>query len=98
MRKDIPSQIFARDTRKNGEQPINALPKKNKVEIAERALSILTGTEFLYYTELLQGKSQKDIAIDYGVNRSTVCRAIQRAKRKIRWYVDNIYIAKIEIE
>ena len=88
-----------KDTPLNAQRPLNVLTNAQKRELLGHAIEkCLTDKEKLYFFEYVSGESMPQIAEKHGINKSTVCRLVNKAKRKVAWYVDNIYIAKIEIE
>ena len=50
--------------------------------------AILTRKQYLYYMEYMHGAAPAKIAEKHGVDVSTVCRTVKRAKRKVIAYAE----------
>lgn len=100
MKTDIRFINLSKDIPPNVQRELNALTNEQKLDLIKTAMEVMLTPfqreQFLQY--YMVGKTMPELAEEYGVNKSTICRNIHRARRKVVWYIERIHIVKIEIE
>lgn len=76
---------------------IGDIPTKLQAHIINRAIEDMTPAMQKYTIDYFNGMDNVDIARKYGVNRTTVWRVVESAKKKIEKAFDYVYIMEVEV-
>lgn len=61
-----------------------ASPSLDFAKVYSQAFTVLTVVELAYFLQTCRGKTQNEIADDYGVSRQTVNDAYKRSLKKLK--------------